>query len=93
LIFRYSPGYNFNTKKDIYNNLIYDFRTIRDFLIRALKYIILRSADFIGFHKAEAIIKDIEVTIIDDISSGYLENIKHLNEICFIEKQIREHHY
>lgn len=57
-----------------------------------MKYIITGGAGFIGSHLAEALIKDNEIVIIDDLSSGFLENIKHLTEVIFIEKQIQECH-
>jgi UDP-glucose 4-epimerase len=44
------------------------------------KVVVTGGLGFIGSHITEGLIEDNEVTIIDDMSTGKLENIKHLNK-------------
>ena len=57
-----------------------------------MKYIITGGAGFIGSHLAEKLLKDNDVIIVDDLSSGYLENIKHLKTVIILEKKIQDCH-
>jgi len=56
-----------------------------------MKYIITGGAGFIGSHVAELLIeKDSEVIVIDDLSSGFAENIRALKNVELIQKKVQD---
>ena len=61
--------------------------------MRSKKVIITGGAGFIGSHLAEELAENNEVIVIDNLSTGKLENIKHLiddKKIIFKKGDIRD---
>ena len=63
--------------------------------LEGCKALVTGGAGFLGSHLAEALLKRrCEVTILDNLSTGFMENISHLlnsnNEVCFIQGDIRD---
>ena len=57
-----------------------------------MRYLITGGCGFIGSHIAEALVQDgRSVTVYDNLSSGYEENIAHIrNKVKFIQADIRD---
>jgi UDP-glucose 4-epimerase len=55
-----------------------------------MKIVITGGAGFIGSHIAEYWSDKAQVTVIDNLRTGYTENLKHLPDVDFIEGDIRD---
>lgn len=58
-----------------------------------MKILVTGGAGFLGSHLVERLVKDgHEVTILDDLSTGSLENVPHVERVTFIEQNAMIYH-
>lgn len=58
-----------------------------------MKILVTGGAGFLGSHLVDRLVKDgHEVTILDDLSTGSLENVPHVEQVTFIEQNAMIYH-